>query len=112
MDLNLSHNRIGSVTALAPLRNLSLLKDVDVSFNRIGDHNVDTCRVLCSSMLTNTASAIPDSLKVNEHWETTTVFGGLCWRTLNISGNSAASDVQFVDSITNALDRTTLITTL
>lgn len=110
VNLNLSHNRIGSVTALAPLRELPLLKDVDVSFNQIGDHTVDTCRVLCSSKLTNAASPTPDYLEVGERWETKTVFGGLRWRTLNIAGNSAAEDVQFVNSLSRTLDGTKLVT--
>nr|XP_024390415.1 geranylgeranyl transferase type-2 subunit alpha 1-like isoform X2 [Physcomitrium patens] len=119
-NLTLSHNRIGSVTALAPLRGLPLLEDVDVSYNQIGDHTVDTCRVLCSSKLINASLVPPASsqksdraewhLKEGRYWEIKVVFEDLCWQKLNIAGNSAAKDVEFVDALNRALNGTRLIT--
>ncbi|KAH9563654.1 hypothetical protein CY35_05G137200 [Sphagnum magellanicum] len=43
-NLNISHNQILSFTALAPLALLPLLRILNISFNEIGAHPVDTCR--------------------------------------------------------------------
>ena len=112
VNLDLSHNRIVSVTALAPLRGLPLLQNVDVSFNQIGDHTVDTCRLLCSSKLSNSsvASSMEWPLRDGKYWEIRAVFEGLGWRELNIGGNSAAEDAQFVETLNGALDGTRLVT--
>jgi geranylgeranyl transferase type-2 subunit alpha len=116
VNLNLSHNRISSVTALAPLRELPLLQKVDLSFNHIGDYTVDTCRLLFSSKLSNSSPATPDSsstewpLKAGKHWEIKAVFEGLRWRELNIAGNSAAEDAQFLQALNRALDGARIVT--
>lgn len=116
VNLNLSHNRISSVTALAPLRGLPLLQKVDLSFNHIGDYTVDPCRLLFSSKLSNSSPATPDSsstewpLKDGKHWEIKAVFEGLRWRELNIAGNSAAEDAQFLQALNRALDGARIVT--
>ncbi|KAE9615201.1 putative leucine-rich repeat domain, L domain-containing protein [Lupinus albus] len=52
--LNLSHNKFGSFTALGPLRLLRSLKVLNISYNEIGSHSIDTRRYLCSSPLCHT----------------------------------------------------------
>ncbi|KAJ0554483.1 putative leucine-rich repeat domain superfamily [Helianthus annuus] len=52
--LNLSHNNLSSFTALDPLRFLKSLRVLDISYNEIGAHTVDTRRYLCSSPLSHT----------------------------------------------------------
>ncbi|THG00534.1 hypothetical protein TEA_003730 [Camellia sinensis var. sinensis] len=47
--LNLSNNKMGSFSALEPLKLLKSLKVLDISYNEIGAHAVDTRRYLCSS---------------------------------------------------------------
>ncbi|KAJ6719247.1 hypothetical protein OIU79_006995 [Salix purpurea] len=49
--LNLSNNKLGSFTFLESLRQLKSLKVLDLSYNEIGAHSVDTTRYLCSSPL-------------------------------------------------------------
>ncbi|THG23185.1 hypothetical protein TEA_018357 [Camellia sinensis var. sinensis] len=51
--LNLSNNKMGSFSALEPLKLLRSLKVLDISYNEIGAHAVDTRRYLCSSPLSH-----------------------------------------------------------
>lgn len=49
--LNLSSNKLGSFTALEPLRLLKSLKVLNILYNEIGAQSIDTTRYLCSSPL-------------------------------------------------------------
>ncbi|XP_076895003.1 geranylgeranyl transferase type-2 subunit alpha 1-like isoform X1 [Bidens hawaiensis] len=100
--LNLSHNKLGSFTALEPLRFLKSLRVLNISYNEIGVHTVDTRRYLCSSPLSHTRDydkkfeefATADE-KVVHFWEAYSVFGGLDVKQLDIIGN-AVVDERFV----------------
>ncbi|KAK1406702.1 hypothetical protein QVD17_38310 [Tagetes erecta] len=100
--LNLSHNKLGSFMALDPLRFLKSLKVLNISYNEIGAHPVDTKRYLCSSPLSHTLDydkkfeevATGDG-KMVDFWEAYSVFGGLDLMQLDIVGN-AAVDEKFV----------------
>ncbi|KAI3672571.1 hypothetical protein L6452_38662 [Arctium lappa] len=100
--LNLSHNKLGSFMALDPLRFLKSLRMLDISYNEIGAHTVDTKRYLCSSPLSHTVAfdkkfkefANGDA-KVMDFWEPFSIFGGLNLIQLDIVGN-AAVDERFV----------------
>ncbi|KAJ4963754.1 hypothetical protein NE237_023693 [Protea cynaroides] len=45
--LNLSNNKLRSFTALEPLRLLKSLKVLDISYNEIGAHSIDTTSLYC-----------------------------------------------------------------
>ncbi|KAJ0519707.1 putative protein geranylgeranyltransferase type II [Helianthus annuus] len=101
--LNLSHNNLSSFTALDPLRFLKSLRVLDLSYNEIGAHTVDTRRYLCSSPLSHTLDydkkfeevANGDETVVN-FWEAYSIFGGLNITQLDIMGNAAAVDERFM----------------
>ncbi|WKA09708.1 hypothetical protein VitviT2T_027331 [Vitis vinifera] len=99
--LNLSHNKLSSFTALEPLRLLKLLKVLDISYNEIGAHPVDTRRYLCSSPLSHTVGSdwnfnefVPDDAKVTNYWEAFAIFRGFNLTQLDIVGN-AITDEKF-----------------
>lgn len=97
--LNLSYNRLGSFTALEPLRQLKSLKVLNISYNEIGAHKVDITRYLCSSPLSHTvasdwnfeehANSNPD---VTSYWDAYSVFRCLNLREIDILGNVIATD--------------------
>ncbi|MFS7974784.1 putative protein geranylgeranyltransferase type II [Helianthus anomalus] len=101
--LNLSHNNLSSFTALDPLRFLKSLRVLDLSYNEIGAHTVDTRRYLCSSPLSHTLDydkkfeevANGDETVVN-FWEAYSIFGGLNITQLDIMGNAAAVNERFM----------------
>ncbi|KAF5796422.1 putative leucine-rich [Helianthus annuus] len=101
--LNLSHNNLSSFTALDPLRFLKSLRVLDISYNEIGAHTVDTRRHLCSSPLSHTLDydkkfeevANGDETVVN-FWEAYSIFGGLNITQLDNMGNAAAVDERFM----------------
>ena len=95
------------MAALAALRALPSLQTVDVAFNQIGDHTVDTCRQLFPSKLSNRGHTETNSGAL---WEVKAVFEGLQWESLNITGNTAARDPQFVETLQSALVGTRLLT--
>lgn len=88
--------------ALDPLRFLKSLKVLNISYNEIGAHPVDTRRYLCSSPLSHTLDydkkfeefVIGDD-KMVDFWEAYSVFGGLDMMQLDIVGN-AVVDEKFV----------------
>ncbi|KAA8538190.1 hypothetical protein F0562_027798 [Nyssa sinensis] len=93
--LNLSNNKLGSFTALEPLRLLKSLKVLDISYNEIGAHSVDTRRYLCSSPLSHTAGSdwnfdefAVSGVKVTNYWEAFSIFKGLNLTQLDIVGNA------------------------
>ncbi|XP_071703066.1 geranylgeranyl transferase type-2 subunit alpha 1-like [Rutidosis leptorrhynchoides] len=97
--LNLSHNKLGSFTALDPLRFLKSLNVLDISYNEIGAHTVDTRRYLCSSPLSHTLvydkdfeEFANDNTKVVNFWEAYSIFGGLNIIQLDIVGNAVVDE--------------------
>ncbi|KAK9109058.1 hypothetical protein Sjap_017118 [Stephania japonica] len=100
--LNLSHNKLSSFTALAPLRLLSSLRVLDISYNEIGAHSIDTTRYLCSSPLSHSARddcnldeyAI-DNVDTLKYWEAVLVFRDLQLTQLDVVGNAVSDDDKF-----------------
>ena len=97
--LNLSHNKLCSITALGPIRLLKSLKVLDVSYNEIGSHSVDTTRYLCPSPLSHTEDirckseeVVSDVADVAKYWEAFLVFRDLDLYQLDISGNAITGD--------------------
>lgn len=97
--LNLSHNKIGSFTALGPLRLLKSLKVLNISYNEIGSHSVDTTRYLCSSPLLHTEEldwdlfeSLNGDINAPNIWEAFLVFKSLNLKQLDIIGNAVADD--------------------
>lgn len=94
--LNLSNNRIGSFTALGPLRHLKSLKVLNISYNEIGAHSIDTTKYLCSSPLSHSVGSewnhdqivIADDVK--SCWEAYFILKGLNLTQLDIVGNAIA----------------------
>lgn len=98
-SLNLSHNKFGSFTALEPLRSLKSLKVLDISYNEIGSHSIDTRRYLCSSPLANTEVFAWDrfeilcgSFSATKFWEAFLIFESLNLTDLNVTGNAVADE--------------------
>ncbi|CAI9781256.1 unnamed protein product [Fraxinus pennsylvanica] len=97
--LNLSNNKICSFTALDPLRMLKSLKVLDISYNEIGPHSVDTRRYLCSSPMTHTVENdwnfeefTNSGVELTNHWEAFFIFRGLNLIQLDIMGNAVVND--------------------
>lgn len=97
--LNLSNNQIASFTALEPLKLLKSLKVLNISFNEIGSHPVDTTRYLCSSPLSHTKDVSEilggyqkDDIKVADYWEAVLFFTELNLTQLDASGNEVVDD--------------------
>ncbi|XP_057975886.1 geranylgeranyl transferase type-2 subunit alpha 1 [Malania oleifera] len=94
--LNLSNNRISSFLALEPLKLLKSLEVLDISYNEIGAHSIDTRRYLCPSPLSHT---VGDDWKLDEknatsgvdmanYWEALLIFKGMNLKQLDIMGNA------------------------
>ncbi|KAF7830025.1 geranylgeranyl transferase type-2 subunit alpha 1 [Senna tora] len=97
--LNLSHNKIGSFTALGPLRLLKSLKVLNISYNEIGSHSIDTARYLCSSPLSHTEEFGWDRFEIlNANidaaniWEAFLIFKSLNLTQLDVTGNAVADE--------------------
>ncbi|MQL78665.1 hypothetical protein Taro_011094 [Colocasia esculenta] len=100
--LNLGTNKISSITALEPLKMMKSLKVLDISYNEIGAHSIDTTRYLCASPLSHTTTTRaasgsveePESFDVSENdfWETILVFKYLHLTQLNVVGNPVSSE--------------------
>ncbi|KAL5714375.1 protein geranylgeranyltransferase type II [Ranunculus cassubicifolius] len=91
--LNLSYNKLKSLTALEPLRLLPSLEVLNVSYNEIGGHTIDTTRYLCSSPLSNSIEDDCGS-SFDEYGNEGDVFTlrGLQLRQLDIAGNAVCND--------------------
>ncbi|XP_009779399.1 geranylgeranyl transferase type-2 subunit alpha 1 isoform X1 [Nicotiana sylvestris] len=97
--LNVSHNKLCSFTALEPLRMLRSLKVLDISYNEIGAHSIDTRRYLCSSPLNHKSGGdwkaeepeMPWD-KVADNWEVYTIFKDLNLIQLDVIGNAVSDD--------------------
>jgi geranylgeranyl transferase type-2 subunit alpha len=99
--LNLSHNQIKSFTALEPIKYLKSLKVLDLSFNEIGSHPVDTTRYLCSSPLSHTYDVTEtineisrENIQIENCWEAVLLFKSLQLVQLDMQGNPV-SDEEF-----------------
>lgn len=97
--LNLSHNKFGSFTALGPLRLLRSLKVLNISYNELGSHSIDTTRYSCSSPVAHTEEFAWDrfeiltgSFSATKFWEPFLIFGSLTLTELNITGNAVADE--------------------
>lgn len=97
--LNLSHNKLGSFTALGPLRSLKSLKVLNISYNELGSHSIDTRRYLCSSPLAHTEVFAWDRFEIlcgsysaTKFWEAFLIFESLNLTDLNITGNAVADE--------------------
>ncbi|KAJ6807115.1 geranylgeranyl transferase type-2 subunit alpha 1 [Iris pallida] len=97
--LNLSNNHISSFTALDPLKLLNSLRVLNISFNEIGAHPVDTTRYLCLSPLWQTRDASEilqvskkDNIEPAHNWEAVLLFKGLNLTQLDVSGNAVVND--------------------
>ncbi|KAL7181195.1 hypothetical protein ACSBR1_040130 [Camellia fascicularis] len=92
--LNLSNNKMGSFSALEALKLLKSLKVLDISYNEIGAHAVDTRRYLCSSPLSHTVGSdwnfgefAISGVNVTNYWEAFAIFKDLKLTQLDIIGN-------------------------
>ncbi|KAJ8747985.1 hypothetical protein K2173_013123 [Erythroxylum novogranatense] len=104
--LNLSKNKIGSFTALGPLQQLKSLQVLDISYNEIGTHPVDTTRYLCPSPLSHSlASEWNQDDSVTSFWEAFLVLKGLKLTQLDVVGNRIADErfSQFLVKVLPAL---------
>lgn len=98
--LNLSNNKIGSFSALEPLKLLKSLKALNISYNEIGAHSVDTRRYLCSSPLNHTVGGDwnfgdwnpIDGIDFTNCWEAFSIFKDLKLTQLEIIGNVIAEE--------------------
>nr|POF26451.1 geranylgeranyl transferase type-2 subunit alpha 1 [Quercus suber] len=97
--LNLSNNKLSSFTALGPLRLLKSLKVLDISFNEIGSHSIDTTRYLCSSPLSHTEEidwshdeTVTGDVNQTNYWEAFLIFKDLNLTQLDIVGNAIADE--------------------
>ncbi|KAJ4806378.1 Geranylgeranyl transferase type-2 subunit alpha [Rhynchospora pubera] len=97
--LNLSHNQIMSFTALEPIKSLQSLKVLDLSFNEIGSHPVDTTRYLCSSPLSHSCNVTEtmeelarENIKIGDFWEAILLFESLQLAQLDMQGNPVTNE--------------------
>ncbi|XP_010252399.1 PREDICTED: geranylgeranyl transferase type-2 subunit alpha 1 [Nelumbo nucifera] len=96
--LNLSNNKLRSFTALEPLKLLKSLKVLNISYNEIGAHSIDTSRYLFSSPLSHTVgddwnidAYVTDGVKMN-YWEAAVIFKGLYLTQLDVVGNAIVDE--------------------
>ncbi|XWS21397.1 hypothetical protein CRYUN_Cryun30bG0051700 [Craigia yunnanensis] len=97
--LSLRNNKLRSFTALDPLRKLKSLRVLDISYNQIGEHSIDTTRYLCSSPLSHSVGSewnkdetvIGDVTLIN-YWEAFFIFKELNLKQLDIMGNEIADE--------------------
>ncbi|KAJ3698948.1 hypothetical protein LUZ61_002653 [Rhynchospora tenuis] len=97
--LNLSHNQIMSFTALEPIKCLQSLKVLDLSFNEIGSHPVDTTWYLCSSPLSNTCNVTEimeevarENIQIWDFWEAILLLKSLQLVQLDLQGNPVTNE--------------------
>ncbi|KAL6983119.1 protein geranylgeranyltransferase type II [Sarracenia purpurea var. burkii] len=100
--LNLSNNKIGSFSALYPLKLIKSLKVLNISYNEIGGHAVDTKRYLCSSPLSHTVGVdwnfgdcAIDGVDFVNYWEAFSIFKDSKLTQLDIIGNVVAEEKFF-----------------
>ncbi|XP_038898638.1 geranylgeranyl transferase type-2 subunit alpha 1 isoform X2 [Benincasa hispida] len=97
--LSLSNNKIGNFTALEPLRLIKSLRVLDISYNEIGSHSIDTTRYLFSSPLSHSEEIdlssdkmATDCTDLASYWEAYFLFKDLSLTQLDIEGNMISSE--------------------
>ncbi|KAG8501881.1 hypothetical protein CXB51_004655 [Gossypium anomalum] len=97
--LSLRNNKLRSLTALEPLRKLKLLRVLDISYNEIGDHSIDTTRYLCSSPLSHSVGSesnkdetVTSDVALIDNWEAFYIFKDFNLNQLDIVGNTIADE--------------------
>ncbi|GAV66847.1 PPTA domain-containing protein/LRR_4 domain-containing protein [Cephalotus follicularis] len=90
--LNLSKNKLSSFTALEPLRRMESLRVLDISYNEIGTHSVDTTKYLCSSPLSHSVEIEWNHDEIVTVWEAFYLLKGLNLTQLDIVGNAIADE--------------------
>ncbi|XVF36578.1 hypothetical protein REPUB_Repub19eG0069400 [Reevesia pubescens] len=97
--LSLGNNKLRSFTALDPLRKLKSLRVLDISYNQIGEHSIDTTKYLSSSPLSHSVGSewnkdktmFSDVALIN-YWEAFFIFKELNLKQLDIVGNAIADE--------------------
>ncbi|KAK4747508.1 hypothetical protein SAY87_014094 [Trapa incisa] len=97
--LNLRNNKIASFSALEPLRSLKSLRALNISYNEIGSHPVDTRRYLFTSPISHSGDIswkrdedLPDGVSMENYWEAFIVFKDLDLVQMDIAGNPVADE--------------------
>uniref|UniRef100_A0ACD5XV16 Uncharacterized protein n=1 Tax=Avena sativa TaxID=4498 RepID=A0ACD5XV16_AVESA len=95
--LNISNNQMSSFTSLEPLTKIVSLKALDVSFNQIGAHPIDTTRYICPSPFSHKAQPCASfeecrrkNVDVDEFWDAILFFKSVNLVQLDIKGNAVA----------------------
>ncbi|XP_015571477.2 geranylgeranyl transferase type-2 subunit alpha 1 [Ricinus communis] len=109
--LSLSRNKLSSFTSLEPLRQLKSLKMLDISYNEIGLHSIDTTRYLCSSPLSHSVGneweqdkTVIYGIDMTNYWEAFFVLKGLNLTQLDVLGNAIA-DEKFTSFLVKVLPK-------
>ncbi|KAJ8551114.1 hypothetical protein K7X08_000484 [Anisodus acutangulus] len=97
--LNVSHNKLCSFTALESLRLLRSLNVLDISYNEIGAHSIDTRRYLCFSPLNHRSGGDwkPEEFEMHgaevaDYWEAYAIFKDLHLMQLDLKGNAVSNE--------------------
>ncbi|XP_052183071.1 geranylgeranyl transferase type-2 subunit alpha 1 isoform X2 [Diospyros lotus] len=98
--LNLSHNKIRNFSGLEPLKLLKSLEVLDISYNEIGAHMVDTRRYLCASPFSHRTGGnggkfsefARDDVNLTKYWEAYSLFKDSKLRQIDIAGNVVAEN--------------------
>ncbi|KAA3476620.1 geranylgeranyl transferase type-2 subunit alpha 1-like [Gossypium australe] len=97
--LSLRNNKLRSLTALEPLRKLKSLRILDISYNQIGDHSIDTTRYVCSSPLSHSVGSelnrdetVTSDVALINNWEAFYIFKDFNLNQLDIVGNTIADE--------------------
>ncbi|KAM0900569.1 hypothetical protein ACQ4PT_020559 [Festuca glaucescens] len=106
--LNISNNQISSFTSLEPLTKIVSLKALDLSFNQIGAHPIDTTRYICSSPFSHKGEPCEEAFEacrkknidVEEFWDAILFFKSVKLVQLDIKGNAVADKDDFRTVVT------------
>ncbi|KAG8074906.1 hypothetical protein GUJ93_ZPchr0006g45685 [Zizania palustris] len=100
--LNVSNNQISSFTALKPLTEMLSLKVLDLSFNKIGAHPINTTRYVCPSPFSHKVEACEafeecqkKHINVEEFWDAILFFKHVNLVQLGFEGNAIANKENF-----------------
>lgn len=103
VSLDASKNHLCQITSLWPLQYVPSLKELNIKFNQIGSHSVDTKRYLISSCLNNSNEKGQHQWNHSSLWEVLEVFKGLALRQLEVNGNPITQDDRWRDGIIQTL---------
>jgi geranylgeranyl transferase type-2 subunit alpha len=105
--LKISNNQISSFTSLEPLTKIISLKALDLSFNQIGAHAIDTTRYICSSPFSHKGEPCEafeacrkKNIDVDEFWDVILFFKSIKLVQLDIKGNAVADKDDFRTLVT------------